>query len=172
MAKQTINLGTAPTGVGGDTPRSAFTKTQSNFDELYAADTANYKRANILGAVSQASGVPTGAIIERSSNANGEFVKFADGTLICTRFVSGNMALTSPYGSGFYNPVPLPWTFPAAFVGTVPAVSATCNISTRIILMSLSPGETLTSCSFYLLDMQGSVSANANLRYLAVGRWF
>jgi hypothetical protein len=37
MAKQTINLGTAPTGVGGDTPRSAFTKTQGNFDELYAA---------------------------------------------------------------------------------------------------------------------------------------
>ncbi|MGF6669114.1 hypothetical protein ABIA53_002784 [Pseudomonas monsensis] len=37
MAKQTINLGTAPTGVGGDTPRSAFTKAQSNIDELYAA---------------------------------------------------------------------------------------------------------------------------------------
>jgi len=37
MAKQTIGLGTAPTGVGGDTPRSAFTKTQSNIDELYAA---------------------------------------------------------------------------------------------------------------------------------------
>ena len=35
MAKQTINLGTAPSGVGGDTPRSAFTKTQANFDELY-----------------------------------------------------------------------------------------------------------------------------------------
>lgn len=35
MPKQVINLGTAPTGVGGDTPRSAFTKTQANFDELY-----------------------------------------------------------------------------------------------------------------------------------------
>jgi hypothetical protein len=35
MAKQTINLGTAPTGAGGDTPRSAFTKAQANFDELY-----------------------------------------------------------------------------------------------------------------------------------------
>jgi len=35
MSKQVINLGTAPTGVGGDTPRSAFTKSQANFDELY-----------------------------------------------------------------------------------------------------------------------------------------
>lgn len=46
-----------------------------------------YHTRNILGTVSQASGVPTGAIIERGSNANGEFVKFADGTLICTTTV-------------------------------------------------------------------------------------
>jgi hypothetical protein len=37
MAKQTINLGTAPAGAGGDTPRSAFTKMQANVDELYVA---------------------------------------------------------------------------------------------------------------------------------------
>ncbi|WP_247255880.1 hypothetical protein [Pseudomonas moorei] len=37
MSQQTILLGTAPTGAGGDTPRSAFTKAQSNFDEIYAA---------------------------------------------------------------------------------------------------------------------------------------
>jgi hypothetical protein len=44
-----------------------------------------YVPGNILGTVSQSGGVATGAIIERGSNANGEFVKFADGTLICTR---------------------------------------------------------------------------------------
>lgn len=44
MAKQTINLGTAPSGSGGDTPRSAFTKAQSNFDELYTADGVNIKK--------------------------------------------------------------------------------------------------------------------------------
>lgn len=37
MTKKTINLGMTPTGVGGDTPRSAFIKTQENIDELYAA---------------------------------------------------------------------------------------------------------------------------------------
>tara|TARA_R110001606_G_scaffold390434_1_gene557381 strand:+ start:2544 stop:3938 length:1395 start_codon:yes stop_codon:yes gene_type:complete len=40
---------------------------------------------NIIGSVSQSAGVPTGAIIERGSNANGEYAKFADGTMICTR---------------------------------------------------------------------------------------
>lgn len=35
MAKQTINLGTAPTGAGGDTFRSGSAKLQSNDDEIY-----------------------------------------------------------------------------------------------------------------------------------------
>lgn len=35
MAKQTINLGTAPTGAGGDTFRSTGTKTNANFTEVY-----------------------------------------------------------------------------------------------------------------------------------------
>ena len=40
-----------------------------------------YRQDNILGAVSQSSGLPTGAIIERGSNSDGEYVKFADGSL-------------------------------------------------------------------------------------------
>lgn len=35
MAQQTINLGTPPAGSDGDTTRSAFTKCQANFTELY-----------------------------------------------------------------------------------------------------------------------------------------
>jgi hypothetical protein len=44
-----------------------------------------YNQTTLLGPVSQASGRPTGAVIERGSNANGEFVRFADGTQICRR---------------------------------------------------------------------------------------
>lgn len=41
-----------------------------------------YHRGNILGAVSEDSGVPTGAIIERGRNSNGIYTKFADGTIL------------------------------------------------------------------------------------------
>ncbi|CRI58661.1 phage tail fiber protein [Pseudomonas sp. CCOS 191] len=37
MAKQTINLGSEPTGAGGDTQRGAFARVQENFNEIYAA---------------------------------------------------------------------------------------------------------------------------------------
>jgi hypothetical protein len=48
-----------------------------------------FHQGNFVGTVSQASGVPTGAIIERGSNANGSFVRFADGTQICTKLIAG-----------------------------------------------------------------------------------
>ena len=38
MAKETINVGTSPNKGDGDPLRNAFTKINSNFDELYTAD--------------------------------------------------------------------------------------------------------------------------------------
>lgn len=76
MAKQTINLGTAPTGVGGDTPRSAFQKTQSNFDELYQRDAllGTAANANIGTAAGNVMAVGAGGWLGPSiidnSNAN------------------------------------------------------------------------------------------------------
>lgn len=60
-----------------------------------------FNTGNILGTVSQSSGVPTGAIIESDSNSDGEYTKFADGTLICTKTVSFTGEVSSPLGSLF-----------------------------------------------------------------------
>lgn len=59
MTQAVINLGTAPTGAGGDTERAAFDKCNANFTELYA-----------------------GGGIESASNAKGSYTKFPNGTLI------------------------------------------------------------------------------------------
>jgi hypothetical protein len=65
-----------------------------------------YGQRNILGAVTQSSGVPSGAIIESGSNANGDYVRFADGTQICT---NSDTAIT---------------TAPAAFSGTITKIDS------------------------------------------------
>jgi len=68
-----------------------------------------YGRDSILGTVSQAGGVPTGAVIERGSNANGEYVRYADGTQIC--WVSSvTLSFLNASTLGFQ------WDYPAAFV--------------------------------------------------------
>jgi len=78
-----------------------------------------YHQRSILGTVSQSEGFPTGAIIERGSNANGEYVKFADGTLICT--VESPVDVTVTTIQTFNTPVAVAYaagdTKPAVTVG-------------------------------------------------------
>lgn len=99
MPQQIINLGAIGSGAGGDSARTAFEKAIANFAELYIAalpGTAAQKKAArdmfglgdastraVLGTVSQSGGVPTGAIIERGSNANGVYWRFAGGLQVC-----------------------------------------------------------------------------------------
>jgi len=65
-----------------------------------------FDTGNLLGTVSQSGGNPTGAVIEAGSNANGDYVRFADGTQICT---NANAAIV---------------TAPAAFVGTITKIDS------------------------------------------------
>lgn len=84
-----------------------------------------FRRGTLLGTVSQSAGVPTGAVIERGSNANGEYVRFADGTQIC---------VLTPF-TGYAANTTIVKTPPAAYVGYISAslanlpagaVDATC----------------------------------------------
>jgi len=69
-----------------------------------------YKKSNILGTVSLSGGVPTGAVIERGSNANGIFIKYADGTMIASYSGPTNI-------SGVYPQVHEWPSYPAQFSG-------------------------------------------------------
>ncbi|OFS72069.1 hypothetical protein HMPREF3173_16165, partial [Pseudomonas sp. HMSC08G10] len=73
--------------------------------------------ADILGTVSQSGGVPTGAIIEEVSNANGVYVKLASGTMICYGRGSGTTGteLLNHYGGGGITYANVPIAFPAVF---------------------------------------------------------
>jgi hypothetical protein len=54
--------------------------------------------AAILGTVSQSGGVPTGAIFQAGSNANGEFLQFASGWQICTKTLAIATGSTTAMG--------------------------------------------------------------------------
>lgn len=86
------------------------------------ADIAYYPE-NILGTVSQTGGLPTGAIIERGSNANGSWTKFANGLMICTHLINFGANASTAWGALFKSPN-YQWTYPVPFVsGTTPSCS-------------------------------------------------
>jgi len=74
-----------------------------------------FHSGNAVGTVSQASGVPTGALIERGSNANGEYVRFADGTQICWCLAGSTQTADQATGNGFRASADVSFTYPVAF---------------------------------------------------------
>ncbi|MGP8291752.1 hypothetical protein ACT3OH_15920 [Vreelandella zhanjiangensis] len=87
-----------------------------------------FTTGNILGTISQSDGIPTGAIIERGENANGQYVKLTDGTLFCW-LRNDNNGQNWDFSGYIDRQI---WEFPHHFAsGSVPAVTATgCEIST------------------------------------------
>ena len=122
---------------------------------------------NILGTVSQSAGVPTGAIIERGSNSNGEFVRFADGTQICTSPV---LLTAATIASGpLYRSNDVGWSYPSAFI-KAPVLSGHClNESNRWV--TIRRNSPLTSA--ILRAYAPSSNATAwEFQIVAIGRWF
>lgn len=132
--------------------------------------------APIVGTVSQSGGTPAGAIMERGGNSNGEYVKFADGTMICWGI--SPLYFTTPNAAGalYIASSTASFTFPAVF-STFP----------RVIDSSLfdHPGNgaagaargwgvpfsgTKTTCQIAIYGH----AANSAIwpGYVAIGRWF
>lgn len=47
--------------------------------------------------------IKIGSIIESGTNENGSYVKFSDGTMICTKSYSSSVSITAPLGNIYYN---------------------------------------------------------------------
>lgn len=122
---------------------------------------------DIVGTVSQSSGVPTGAVVESGSNANGRYTKWADGTMMCWHDVN-NLNSNSAAGSIFRSSVTATWTFPAAFIA-VPVCSAQID---DITAMWVNIGAQTTTQASIRAFSTSSVASNFSTKAMAIGRWF
>ncbi|MEQ9260225.1 MAG: DUF2793 domain-containing protein [Roseovarius sp.] len=144
-----------------------------------------YGPGNLLGTVSQSGGTPTGAVIEYASNANGHYIRHADGTQICWR---NTLQLSFATAAR----LEATWTYPASFTvtadvsqsghvkSTVGSVSAFASTATP------SADEITPGCAFNVGGLS-NVAVNVfrvsggtdfvsgdtvEVSVMAVGRWF
>lgn len=114
------------------------------------------------------------AIIERGSNANGEYVKFADGTQVCYRNYSVSMSIEASVGNLFYNSGGIAATYPASFV-SLPSIlvsTADADETTRTYFCGLGSGGSVTRTpAIYVLRPVSTPDVTVNIMYLAIGRW-
>lgn len=126
-----------------------------------------YRPDNILDPVSQSGGTPTGGIIERGSDANGEYVKFADGTMLCTSAGLSTASTSDAYGNIFRSATTPTWTFPATFIA---APHVTGQVESTGYWVGLAVAGT-TSVTYRTIG-GASTASSLNVRLVATGRWF
>ena len=154
-----------PTKINGSTGIDKIQDGVSN-DEILS----KYDKENILGVVSQVGGIPTGAVIERGSNANGEYVRFADGTQICHFDGTDPSPATTADGAIFRSNSPYTWTFPAGFsVGSHLYTGASGQSSqSRWFTCRVATTTTAEIARYSTFSDTGT----RTFRAVAIGRWF
>lgn len=141
--------------------------------------TEAYRRGNILGAVTQTGGTPTGAIIQRGSNNNGDFVRYADGTQFC--YATLNLGNATDYGNGTFDNLFRTniqnWSYPAAFIEP-PLISGSGTIAStvgnarRMVLSFRFVTETQTDAIQAFRVGANNESADCTAYMVAIGRWY
>lgn len=112
-------------------------------------------------------------IVESGSNANGEYIKYADGTMICTRTNSFSSSASTSYGSLFRSGqivgLDMPQTFTSLYFFNTSLESNNniywlTNDHTALATSSRWPG-------FYIISGTSRSSQSFTLKYIAIGRW-
>jgi len=113
----------------------------------------------------------SGGVVEKGSNANGEYSKFADGTMLCwLNTTVTDQAITGAYSSLFSGT--RVWTFPVAFSvsPTVPSPGVKWGSGAS---WGVTSAVSTTTASFIFLDAVSRASGTSTLlNFFAVGRWF
>jgi hypothetical protein len=139
----------------------AFVAAQAGFrteiNSIVSKLNGGLTNAVILGTVSQVGGTPTGSIIERGSNDNGQYVRWADGTQICFRQADIALADTA-----------VAWA----------ATFATAAYRATVFALSANPfftGYGLKNVGDFTpraWNSSGTRVALSNAEMFAIGRWF
>ena len=117
-------------------------------------------RLRIVGALS------AGAIIERGSNANGEYVRWADGTQVCWQKESiEGISITNAMGNGYRSNL-ITWTFPAQFSSQVKGICCIADDAWCVF-----PSISGTTSIATILCRETAKTSAITMSWLAIGKW-
>ena len=151
------------------------TKLTGALPAISAASLTAIPAANITGTLPAISGanltnLPGGVeIASRGSNSNGNYFKFADGTMICTVDLSTSQQNNGATAGAFYYSNSNTWTYPVAFTGSVKVVGMTQGGHYNAISVKTSSVGT-SSCTFMTLSVNSTGNAQGVVLF-AIGVW-
>jgi hypothetical protein len=104
-------------------------------------------------------------VIEQGENADGSYVRFADGTQICRAEIATTEPVSTASGALFSSSAML-WTYPAPFAANMtPTVTGSCDQGCWISRESASSNDAT------LIGWSASETSTYTINIMAVGRW-
>jgi hypothetical protein len=126
-------------------------------------------RANWVGSIPS-----TGQshVIEQGSNANGLYIRFANGDQICYRnAIITSLAVTNAYGN-IFNSGAQSWTFPAAFSDAATVVTAFAAHGADARPWADRGGVISTTSTSVYVYAGASITQDTRITFFAAGRWY
>lgn len=113
----------------------------------------------------------SGGIVYAGSNANGSFVKFADGTAMCWAHNTTQITTSVAAGAGFQGSTSAGYTFPIAFVSTTPiqVIPRATYVSGPYQPWAIATAQSFTAVAVIPMSFANNVVATCG--YFAIGRW-
>lgn len=108
-------------------------------------------------------------IVDSGANANGSWIKFADGTMICRHKFSG-VSPTLQEGA-IRRSASVVWTYPQLFVGVRPEVSGFVEGGRAYSWIGAGDSASNVSQTSFVLLTGGGGEAAGSIGMLAIGRW-
>jgi hypothetical protein len=108
----------------------------------------------------------TSSVIERGSNANGEFVKYADGTMICQMFEE-DFDFNTTGATDFTHPVTFVNRFPVRFASIVDSSTSSLAPNEGIALLGLSGINSSTR-----VTVTTAKNDTRDIGITVIGRWY
>ena len=141
------------TGTGGNAYHTGKKPTPA---EIGAAATSHTHTPASLGAE---------PAIVSGSNANGGYIKFADGTMVCYGTTSHTAQITTPYNSMYYDSTKRAITFPVSFYSqaSVSAGGYDCFV--------ISTGAGTTGANYWIYRVSSNTDFPIKIQWTAWGRW-
>lgn len=110
----------------------------------------------------------TKGITESGSNANGNYIKYDDGTMICYNRVSQTKNIDIAYEGAYFGSIERV-NFPQTFID-IPSVTVTMEQSSSLLTFNFS-GVSATSFGGYMWKQQTKSNVSVYIHYIAIGKW-
>lgn len=155
--------------VNGETPANAYfmNKLQDNVENAIAeqvntqtttSDSETYS-CNYIN-----------SILESGSNANGSYIKYLDGTMICYILKEyPNIDITNAWGSMYESDYIALGDFPQSFIST-PVVTANCVGGSSVFIEALTPTTTSLGSTWFARPVS-QANTTPKINFIAIGKW-